>query len=92
MAVCPTAPAIYIADVMPGAEGGRHIHYGDKHVHALEGTLVITPDGQQPITLRKGDVVHIAPRDGVQAARNGSNGEPAKVLVFLVAESGGRGV
>jgi quercetin dioxygenase-like cupin family protein len=79
---------IYIADVMPGAEGGRHTHYGDEYVYVLEGTIVITPDGQQPITLRKGDVAHIAPKDGVHAARNGSSSDPAKALVFLVAEKG----
>ena len=54
----------------------------------LEGTLVITLDGQQPITLRKGDVAHIAPKDGVHAARNGNSSEPAKALVFIVAEKG----
>jgi quercetin dioxygenase-like cupin family protein len=79
---------IYIADVMPGAEGGRHTHYGDEYVYVLEGTLVITLDGQQPITLRKGDVAHIAPKDGVHAARNGNSSEPAKALVFIVAEKG----
>src|SRR4029453_9504984 len=69
---------IYIAEVMPKAEGGRHTHYGDEYVYVLEGTLVITPDGRQPITLRKGDVAHMAPKDGVHAARNGSDSEPAK--------------
>src|SRR5262245_41537655 len=77
---------IYIADVMPGAEGGRHTHYGDEYVYVLEGTLIVTPDGQQPITLKKGDVSHIAPKDGVHAAKNGSSSEPARALVFLVAE------
>jgi quercetin dioxygenase-like cupin family protein len=72
---------IYMADVMPGAKGGRHTHYGDEYVYVLEGTLVITPDGQQPITLRKGDVAHIAPKDGVHAARNGSSSEPARAGV-----------
>jgi len=79
---------IYIADVRPGAEGGRHSHYGDEYVYILEGTLVVTLDGQQPITLRKGDVAHIAPKDGVHAARNGSGSEPARALVFIVAEKG----
>jgi quercetin dioxygenase-like cupin family protein len=77
---------IYIADVMPGAVGGRHTHYGDEYVYVLEGTLIVTPDGQQPITLRKGDVAHIAPKDGVHAAKNGSSSEPARALVFIVAE------
>src|SRR5512134_1026753 len=36
---------IYIADVMPGAQGVRHTHYGDEYVYVLEGTLVVTPDG-----------------------------------------------
>ena len=79
---------IYIADVMPRAEGGRHTHYGDEYVYVLEGTLVVTPDGQAPITLRKGDVAHIAPKDGIHAAKNGSSNEPARALVFLVAEKG----
>ena len=79
---------IYVADVMPGAVGGRHTHYGDEYVYVLEGTLVVTPDGQAPITLRKGDVAHIAPKDGVHAAKNGSNSEAARVLVFIVAEKG----
>ena len=79
---------IYIADVMPGAEGARHTHYGDEYVYVLEGTLIVTPDGQQPITLKKGDVAHIAPKDGVHAAKNGSSSEPARALVFLVTEKG----
>src|SRR5262245_19378037 len=79
---------IYIADVMPGAEGARHTHYGDEYVYVLEGTLIVTPDGQPPITLKKGDVAHIAPKDGVHAAKNGSKSEPARALVFLVAEKG----
>jgi len=79
---------IYVADVMPGAVGGRHTHHGDEYVYVLEGTLVLTPDGQAPITLRKGDVAHIAPKDGIHAAKNGSISEPARALVFIVAEKG----
>jgi quercetin dioxygenase-like cupin family protein len=79
---------IYVADVMPGAVGGRHTHHGDEYVYVLEGTLVVTPDGHAPITLRKGDVAHIAPKDGIHAAKNGSSSEPARALVFIVAEKG----
>src|SRR5262249_22735321 len=42
---------IYIADLMPGAVGGRHTHYGDEYVYVLEGSLIVTPDGQAPILL-----------------------------------------
>ena len=77
-----------MADVMPGAEGGRHTHYGDEFVYILDGMLIVTPDGKQPITLKEGDVAHLAPKDGVHAAKNGSKSEPAKVLVILVVEKG----
>jgi quercetin dioxygenase-like cupin family protein len=79
---------IYIADVMPGAEGARHTHYGDEFVYILEGSLIVTPDGKAPITLKQGETAHLAPADGIHAAKNGSTSEPAKVLVVLVVEKG----
>lgn len=79
---------IYIADVQPGAEGARHTHYGDEFVYILEGSLTVTPDGKDPVTLKRGEVAHLAPADGVHAAKNGSNSEPAKVLVVLVVDKG----
>ena len=79
---------IYIADVMPGAEGGRHTHYGDEFVYVLDGTLLVQPDDKEAITLKKGEIAHVGPLDGIHAAKNGSKSEPAKVLVFLVVEKG----
>jgi quercetin dioxygenase-like cupin family protein len=78
---------IYIADVKPGAAGGRHTHHGDEFVYVLEGTLTVVPDGKEPITLKAGETGHFTP-DVVHAARNGSDSAPAKVLVFLVVEKG----
>jgi quercetin dioxygenase-like cupin family protein len=78
---------IYIADVKPAAGGPRHTHYGDEFVYILEGALVVTPDGKEPITLKQGETAHLPP-DVVHAAKNGSESEPAKVLVFLVVEKG----
>ena len=60
---------IYIADVQPGAEGARHTHYGDEFVYVLEGSLTVTPDGKDPVTLKRGEVAHLAPADGVHAAK-----------------------
>ena len=79
---------IYIADVMPGAEGARHTHHGDEFVYVLAGSLVVTPDGKAPIELKQGQIAQIAPADGIHAAKNGSSSEPAKVLVILVVEKG----
>src|SRR5688572_7523620 len=71
---------IYIADVVPGGEGARHTHYGDEFVYILEGSLIVTPDGKEPVTLKQGETAHLAPADGIHAAKNGSTSEPAKVL------------
>ncbi len=38
---------IYIADVVPGGEGGRHTHYGDEFVYILEGTSLFNPMGKR---------------------------------------------
>jgi quercetin dioxygenase-like cupin family protein len=78
----------YIADVMPGAAGGRHTHYGDEFVYVLEGSLIVTPDGKESVTVKKGEIAHLAPADGIHAAKNGSESQPAKVLVVLVVEKG----
>jgi quercetin dioxygenase-like cupin family protein len=79
---------IYIADVMPGAEGARHTHYGDEFVYILEGSLIVTRDGKEPVTLKQGETAHLAPADGVHFAKNGSASEPAKVLIVLVVDKG----
>lgn len=79
---------IYIADVKPGAEGARHTHHGDEFVYVLEGSLVVTPDGKEPITLKQGEIAQFAPAIGIHAARNGSASQPAKVLVIMVVEKG----
>jgi quercetin dioxygenase-like cupin family protein len=79
---------IYIADVVPGGEGARHTHYGDEFVYILEGSLIVTPDEKEPVTLNQGEAAHLAPADGIHFAKNGSTSEPAKVLVILVVEKG----
>ena len=54
----------------------------------LEGSLIVTPDGKEPVTLKQVETAHLAPADGVHAAKNGSTSEPAKVLVILVVDKG----
>jgi len=85
---------IYIADLKPGAVGGKHKHFGDEFVYILDGELIVAPAGadhppagKEPIILKMGDVGHLTP-DVVHAARNGSESETAKVLVILVVDKG----
>jgi quercetin dioxygenase-like cupin family protein len=78
---------IYIADLKPGAVGGKHTHFGDEFVYVLDGTLVVEPAGREAVTLKAGDVGHFT-ADVVHAARNGSADAPGKVLVVLVIDKG----
>ncbi len=79
--------AMYTAEFGPGQAVGRHTHHGDEFVYLLEGTLIVEPEGKDPITLKPGDTAHLA-QGVVHAAHNGSDSEPAKVLVFQVKEKG----
>lgn len=78
---------IYIADLDPGAAGGKHTHYGDEFVYVLDGEIIVEPVGQPALALKAGDTGHFTP-DIVHAARNASDSVPAKVLVMLVVEKG----
>lgn len=78
---------MYTAEVIPGGVAGRHFHPGPEVGYVLEGSLVLEPDGQPPMTLKKGDSFH-NPAKAVHNAKNGSATAPAKVLVVLVGEKG----
>ncbi|MEX2650719.1 MAG: cupin domain-containing protein [Alphaproteobacteria bacterium] len=77
----------YIADLAPGAVGGKHTHAGDEFVYIIDGVLIVEAEGKEPVTLTSGEAAHLA-QGVVHAARNGSEFDPAKVLVFIVLEKG----
>jgi quercetin dioxygenase-like cupin family protein len=78
---------MYIADILPGGVAGRHFHPGPEVAYVIEGSLIVEPDGQPPLTLKKGDSFH-NPAKAVHNPRNGSTTEPAKVLVVMIGEKG----
>jgi len=78
---------MYVADIVPGGEAGRHFHPGPEVAYILEGSFVLEPEGKPPVMLKKGDSFH-NPAKGVHNAKNGSKTEPAKVLVVLIGEKG----
>ena len=78
---------IYIAEIVPGGVTGKHTHPGDEFVYMLEGTLIIEPEGKEPITVKVGGTAHL-PEGLVHRARNASDSEPAKALVFLISQKG----
>ena len=78
---------MYIADIIPGGVAGRHFHPGPEVAYVLEGSLIVEPDGQPTLTLKKGDSFH-NPAKAVHNAKNGSTTEPAKVVVVMIGEKG----
>ncbi len=78
---------MYTADVIPGGVAGRHFHPGPEVAYVLEGSLILEPEGQPPMTLKKGESFY-NPAKGVHNAKNGSTTESAKVLVVLIGEKG----
>ena len=78
---------MYRADFIPGGSLGRHFHPGPELLYVLEGALILEQDAHPPVTLKAGDHSYL-PFKHIHKARNASNTEQVKVLVFLVGEKG----
>ena len=76
-------------DIPPGGGSAPHRHPGH-HVfgYVLEGSYKIKVDQGPETVLTKGEIFHEAPGQLHAVSANGSQTEPAKVLAFIVAESG----
>ncbi len=76
-------------DIPPGGSSPPHRHPGH-HIfgYVLEGTYKLKLDQGPETLLTKGQTFHEAPGQLHAVSGNGSQTEPAKVLAFIVAESG----
>jgi quercetin dioxygenase-like cupin family protein len=76
-------------DIPPGGGSPPHRHPGH-HVfgYVLEGSYKIKVDQGPETVLTKGQTFHEKPGQLHAVSANGSQTEPAKVLAFIVAESG----
>ena len=76
-------------DIPPGAGSAPHRHPGH-HIfgYVLEGSYKIKLDDGGETMLTKGQTFHEAPGQLHAVSANGSQTEPARVLAFIVAESG----
>ena len=71
----------------PGAIDKKHYHPAHLFTYVLEGAAMWEVEGQPPITLKAGDIFYDPPRRP-HIHGNASQTEPAKLLVFMVAEKG----
>jgi quercetin dioxygenase-like cupin family protein len=83
----PGKEALVITVVYPpGGEDPVHRHPGHAFVYVLEGSIVMQMKGDEPVTLRAGQVFYERPGHVHAVGRNASRTEPAKFLVVLIKD------
>jgi quercetin dioxygenase-like cupin family protein len=75
-------------DIPPGGGSPAHRHPGHHVFGYVEGTYQIKLDDRPAIILTKGQTFYEAPGQLHAVSGNASPTEPAKVLAFMVVESG----
>jgi quercetin dioxygenase-like cupin family protein len=66
-----------------GATAPRHAHPGDELVFMLEGSLDYAVEGQQPTTLKVGQVLLI-PQGAFHSVKNVSGGKARELATYIV--------
>ena len=75
-----------LVELPPGAAEGKHTHPAEVFAFVLEGSISLENEGSPTVTLKAGDVFHIAPGKVHQATNNGT--VTAKLAAVFVAEKG----
>jgi quercetin dioxygenase-like cupin family protein len=79
---------VEIVEFAPGEVSQPHRHNADLFVYVLSGIIVTQVEGEEPKSLKAGDVFYESPTDVHVVSRNASASEPAKLLVFYVKDKG----
>jgi quercetin dioxygenase-like cupin family protein len=79
--------SMFLAELGPGANMGKHYHPGDAFAYILEGTMLLEIAGKDSVTLKTGQGGSLPPRT-VHDDKNASQTVPLKFLVFHVAKRG----
>lgn len=79
--------SMFLAELAPGANMGKHYHPGDAFAYILEGTMLLEIVGKDSVTLKAGQSGSLPPRI-VHDDKNASPSAPLKFLVFHVAPKG----
>ena len=74
---------LFLAELAPGAVGGKHYHPGTEVFYAVEGAFTHEPEGKPPVTLKAGDVFFI-PAGVVHSAKNVGTDNGAELATYLV--------
>ncbi len=77
---------MFVAEIAPGAQSGRHYHPGTEMAYVLSGTGVMEVDGQTPSDLNEGSHAMVVPKTIHNARNTGST--PLRILVLMVHPKG----
>jgi quercetin dioxygenase-like cupin family protein len=78
---------LWIGEIAPGADTGRHTHPTTRFVYVLEGSVMLEREGRPAQTFKAGEAFFEVPGD-VHNFRNASATTPAKALGFQIARKG----
>jgi quercetin dioxygenase-like cupin family protein len=70
-------------DVAPGKTAPNHRHPGEEIIYVIEGTLEYRLEGQQPVTLKAGDVLFV-PAGVIHSATNVGQTNAAELGTYIV--------
>jgi quercetin dioxygenase-like cupin family protein len=70
-------------DVAPGKTAPNHRHPGEEIIYVIEGTLEYHLEGQQPVTLKAGDVLFVPP-GVIHSATNVGQTNAAELGTYIV--------
>jgi quercetin dioxygenase-like cupin family protein len=70
-------------DITPESPPIRHKHPGEEIIYVLEGSLEYHVDGQEPTTLKAGEVFFV-PAETFHAVRNVGGGNAAELATYFV--------
>ena len=70
----------------PGGADPVHVHRAHGFIYVLEGSIVMSVNGENEVTLRPGETFYEGPKDVHTVGRNASNTRPARFLVLLLKD------
>jgi quercetin dioxygenase-like cupin family protein len=77
-----------LVEYPPGASDPIHRHNAHAFVYVLEGSVVMQLRGGPEVTLSPGQTFYEGPNDVHIVGRNASNTRPARLVVFLIKNTG----
>ena len=78
---------MWITEIAPGERTPKHYHPGDVVAYVLEGSVIHTVEGKEPVTFTAGQAFHESAKD-IHWGTNPSQSIPVKLLTVQITDKG----